>query len=507
MSSTPFAAEEFDAIFQVAAAVQPTSAWDPRPSFDRFMHLDLQPYSPLARLVESSNLRAGLPPVFLSLKVSDALRARIEAAGMIYGTKEPGQHYFLQVFGRHDEPVARCRLGYQVILGSREIPPLTEDQQLTLANRVIEAVNVLRVQHRQAPAPLKTQEDFARIRAAMAASEQQRTTAALQPEQPEQRVQTPPPAAPLPQADSATLTLKLSDELPDDPAEREILMQMRSLLVTAGSLRVRLPAEQLSRYKEIRARMLNAGSKYGSDRTGSYFDFPPGTDLEAVMGTLLNGDTVNLRKETQFFPTPKAEARDLCSILGDLQGKRVLEPEAGQAALADEARASGAEVVTIENFEPNLNVLRQKGYNPIDADFLTVKPEDLGELFDAVLMNPPFTKGQDVKHIKHALSFLTSTGSLAAIASAGIEHNSSKAYAQMRTILETASETPTPIEAGAFSESGTQVRTVKFSIYMPELLDNLEQKGMDGSELGLDLSRQWAHRESLRQGNTPRDRG
>lgn len=196
-----------------------------------------------------------------------------------------------------------------------------------------------------------------------------------------------------------------------------------------------------------------------------------------------------------FFATPKELGLRLIERFGSLKGLRVLEPEAGQAGLADLAcDAKASEVVTIENWGVNIDVLKSKGYNPIEEDFLKVKPETTG-LFDAVIMNPPFSKRQDIAHVRHALSFLVEDGRLEAITSTQFQSSSIKDSKNFKELTEFVDSNVTMIEPGAFKGSGTSVATVMLSFDMKQLLDRLEEAGTDGSEFGLDLSRQWELRE------------
>ncbi len=55
------------------------------------------------------------------------------------------------------------------------------------------------------------------------------------------------------------------------------------------------------------------------------------------------------------------------------------------------------------------DVVRLKGSTSSRADFLAVTPDTLGT-FDRILMNPPFERGADAEHVRHAFRFLTPGG-------------------------------------------------------------------------------------------------
>lgn len=104
------------------------------------------------------------------------------------------------------------------------------------------------------------------------------------------------------------------------------------------------------------------------------------------------------------------------------KGDRVLEPSAGTGVLAKAAREAGAAVQCVE-IQPGLaHELRTlHGFSDaVEADFLKLEPGDLGQ-FDVVFMNPPFDRGRDCDHVRHAFQFLKPGGRLVAVMSARAE--------------------------------------------------------------------------------------
>jgi protein-L-isoaspartate O-methyltransferase len=164
-------------------------------------------------------------------------------------------------------------------------------------------------------------------------------------------------------------------------------------------------------------------------------------------------EVVNVQQSFQAFNTPPGVASQMM-VLADLtSGDKVLEPSAGTGNLVLAALAHGIfrdDITAVEIDPKKAAALKCKS---VCADFLTCNG-DLGK-FDCVLMNPPFTGGQDVKHIKHALTFLEPGGRLVAICSGG-----PKAKAALEPLASHWEELP----EGAFSESGTGVRTVLLMI-------------------------------------------
>jgi predicted RNA methylase len=416
-------------------------------------------------------------PWRLRWRASDALVKHVaEEVQPIYGAE--WSNYYLEL-----TPSGRLFLKYQQIIGSREIARLTPDeiQAVFVARRnvaVLAAAEALR-QIGDNPRPHQLPDIL---------------TAPARPAAP--RVEAPVPAA------------EPAAEAPAMSTVQWQLAQMR-----AEGDRILLPEFYLSEYQEIRTRMLNAGFTYKKKGGVCFFQGHEGVDAAAVLAQLVSGDRVNIQQETQFFGTPAARAEEVVREAGIAAGHRVLEPSAGNGALADPARAAGAEVITIENWDVNARALRAKGYEPVERDFLEVSVDDIGGLVDAVTMNPPFTKGQDMRHVQHALGFLLPDGVLVAITSSRVGLNSTKAHKAFAQLLDLADAERTEIPAGEFSASGTEVATSQIRIEMSKLLAAIDaQPNPIDTELalGIDLGRtrlEWARQAADCSDDRPRERG
>jgi len=135
----------------------------------------------------------------------------------------------------------------------------------------------------------------------------------------------------------------------------------------------------------------------------------------------------------QLFPTPADLARRMVGYAGLMAGRRILEPSAGtgnlvRAAWNDATGADCCHVVAIERdarLAQGLRDMQRRQLYVTDSnfaiecgDFLECAPAQWGT-FDVVLMNPPFENGADIKHIRHALTFLKPRGRLVAICANG----------------------------------------------------------------------------------------
>lgn len=246
-------------------------------------------------------------------------------------------------------------------------------------------------------------------------------------------------------------------------------------LLSVEDGQINLPSAPLQQYATIKRLIEQAGGAY---RTGGAFVFEDGFDPNDVLQRLQGGEKINVQQSTQFFATPPALALDVCAAAVDgdigatmvvpdpqmLAGQRVLEPEAGDGALADVARAMGAEeVVCVENWSVNAARLRAKGHHVLERDFLTTSPDELG-MFSVILANPPFTRGTDIQHVTHMLRFLAPGGVLSVVMSPSWVEGTQRSHAEFRKLLSSYDVAMVDVPAGTFRSSGTEVATVRLVI-------------------------------------------
>jgi predicted RNA methylase len=166
-----------------------------------------------------------------------------------------------------------------------------------------------------------------------------------------------------------------------------------------------------------------------------------------------------------FFPTPRHLVARMIEEAGDLTGKTVLEPSAGNGAIAKEARKAGAAVSCVEYNCTLANILRQDGFDVENGDFMECQPKP----FDLVLMNPPFERGADALHVMHAFKFLREGGKLVAIMGESSFFRSDRAAVEFRDWLESVGGTSEQLPDGTFSgadayrSTGVQTRIVMIS--------------------------------------------
>lgn len=229
-------------------------------------------------------------------------------------------------------------------------------------------------------------------------------------------------------------TVKIPEEVAD---------VLRRSTVT-GTL-LTLPAGRMDNklYAKVKRVLELAGGKWKTHKQGFVFDSDPSEKLALAVGT---NSIVNEKKARQAFYTPP-DVADWIANMADVRDRSVLEPSAGEGALAIACLKAGARSVhCIEMAETCRQTLNAIGCTSVEiGDFLTMS----GERVERVVMNPPFTGGQYLKHIAHAMTWLQPGGKLFSI------------VPDVGPCPELADHAHTikVFPAGTFKKSGTNIRT------------------------------------------------
>lgn len=167
-----------------------------------------------------------------------------------------------------------------------------------------------------------------------------------------------------------------------------------------------------------------------------------------------------------FFPTPRELADRVVSMAAIGPGQTVLEPSAGKGDLADRilAQAPYSTVATCELRSGLAAILTAKGYDPNVCDIMDL---DGPELYDRVVMNPPFEDGQDVDHVRHCFEKLLKPGGrLVSIVSEAVFFRTDRKYADFREWMapklfnDPEQERGAFTGAAAFRQTGTATRVI-----------------------------------------------
>lgn len=203
---------------------------------------------------------------------------------------------------------------------------------------------------------------------------------------------------------------------------------------------------------------------------GEYYGAAIPEEREPDAATGLNDPKTSLAKNYGFFPTPVAAADQVVkdANLYRREGEpvlTVLEPSAGLGHLAIGIVKAGAIVDCVEIHPERVASLRFAGRyrRVVGCDFLTLQPT--ADLYDRVVMNPPFDRERDIDHVMHALKFLKPTGFLVAIMSAGTEFRETRKSTAFRALMEQMNARWWDLPAGSFASVGTNVNTVMLRVW------------------------------------------
>lgn len=219
---------------------------------------------------------------------------------------------------------------------------------------------------------------------------------------------------------------------------------------------VKLPSEQLDRklYLEVAKALELIGGKW---KGGKIFGFVFPIDPTDLLEQIAHGEKRNLKKEFQFFATPKLLAMSMAAALDPKPKDRIMEPSAGQGALIAAVNALHPEPVDCYELMDVNRLMLQKStcrFNLIGEDFLN---HDESNKYDKIIANPPFSKNQDIEHIQKMYRCLNKNGRIVTVASESWVTGSQKKQEEFRNWLEEIEARIFPVEKGTFKESGTEV--------------------------------------------------
>jgi 16S rRNA G966 N2-methylase RsmD len=236
-------------------------------------------------------------------------------------------------------------------------------------------------------------------------------------------------------------------ETPDTP----VIAFLRSC--TLDGLTLHVPSERIDPkvYAEAKKALLIFGGKWNTGKQCFSFKKDPAAHIATLIGA---GKVVNEKKDRQAYYTPPDIVEMLMEYACITSMHDVLEPSAGDGAIALACVAAGAASVTVCELDPDECVklrLTGKFESVLEGDFLTadIHKGNHPATFERIVMNPPFTKGQDATHILAAYEYLATGGRLIAIMA---DADSPKlAFLRPETLIH--------LPAGAFKASGTNVST------------------------------------------------
>lgn len=169
-----------------------------------------------------------------------------------------------------------------------------------------------------------------------------------------------------------------------------------------------------------------------------------------------------------FFETPEHVADELvvlASVPADNSRPLFLEPSAGRGAICQAImrRFPQAVIFAVEIDEAMANrlsqILPEPSYPRLrNCDFLKLEDDEL-PLFDAVVMNPPFNRGQDMQHVLHAWQFVRPGGCLVSVMSPSWTFRQDRKAVEFQQFAARQEAGWEMLPAGTFKAAGTMVNT------------------------------------------------
>jgi protein-L-isoaspartate O-methyltransferase len=199
-----------------------------------------------------------------------------------------------------------------------------------------------------------------------------------------------------------------------------------------------------------------AGGKWSRKERAHLFE---GDAIDAIEQVILTGEVVSKKQQFGYFPTPPSVVTQLIEFAKLQPGMEVLEPSAGRGAIAGPIAELGCHVDCIELQRDNALAISDAniGRDLAVVNFLAVEPF---QAYDRVVMNPPFARQDDIRHVMHAHRFLKGGGLLVAVMSNGVTFRDTPLTQEFQALLRVEGGTLHALPEGAFKESGTGVNTV-----------------------------------------------
>lgn len=204
-------------------------------------------------------------------------------------------------------------------------------------------------------------------------------------------------------------------------------------------------------YEAVNKALVLMGGKWNKSAKAHVFDRNPSDILE---NTIRTGHILDEKKAFQFFETPGHVVDRLLELAMIGEDHRALEPSAGRGAISQKMRRYTRNLVAVELNQRMADELlsHQPAYTVVYGDFLACK-DDNG--FDRVVMNPPFSFQQDIKHIRHAMTLLAPGGLLVAICGNGSRQNE---------ILKPLAKTWEVLPRDTFSDTSASTAILTFAV-------------------------------------------
>ena len=191
-----------------------------------------------------------------------------------------------------------------------------------------------------------------------------------------------------------------------------------------------------------------------------------GEIFDNITAAIETGEYRDMKKELQFFPTPKNVSDKLFSKIKNL-GTEILEPSAGHGDLAFELEnyVTGANITLIEIDPRKCDILRDKidkgnfnnNYTVINEDFLNFETD---KKFDTIIANPPFNKNDGLRHFFKMYDMFSKNICCILPTSFIIDSTTINIRKDFQKIVKEEKLEVEVLKNGEFKESGTMIGTI-----------------------------------------------
>ena len=214
-------------------------------------------------------------------------------------------------------------------------------------------------------------------------------------------------------------------------------------------------------YLETNKVLQAAGGQWNSKAKAHIF---PTDAAECVDQLVLQGEITNTKQDFGCFFSPPAVVERLVEAADLRSGLSCLEPSAGNGAIVRGLLGRGHPATAIEIRPELASQVAALGVDVTVGDFLDSTPEPR---YDRVVMNPPFAKGAEVKHVLHAIEFLRPGGRLVSVMSASLSFRTDRRYSGFRERISELGGRIEDLPESSFKNSGTNVATVLVQVERP----------------------------------------
>lgn len=203
-------------------------------------------------------------------------------------------------------------------------------------------------------------------------------------------------------------------------------------------------------YEKVNKALEAMGGKWNKKAKAHLFAIDPRPQVEG----LLDSGSLNIERDG-FFETPHDLAIKIIEMADINILHDVLEPSAGMGAIARPIIDMGIMPDVCEKNPDRAAYLADHGMPVVGNDFLAFG----GNVYDRIVMNPPFEEGQDILHVMHAYGLLDYGGRLVSIMSEGPFFQTDNRSINFRSWLKEVGGHSEQLPPESFKSSGTNVNT------------------------------------------------